>query len=87
MSIVTASSEWTKRWPNHCRHCHGWGGFTYYENHGDDRFGPGEQVMEPCGAIDDLRTCHRCGWLGLTADGDGPCGGCGWNYDDGDPAL
>lgn len=80
---VAAGASWRDKWPNHCKQCHGWGGFSFYQSHGP---GPSEQMFDTCDAYDNFHRCHRCGELGLTADGDGPCSHCGWNYDDGDPS-
>jgi len=79
-----AASDWRTRWPKHCAACGGWGGTSYQESHGF-RGGGSETIFEPCGAIDNLHTCHRCGHPGLTEDGEGPCTACGWDYDDGVP--
>ena len=73
------NAEWEQRWPIYCRGCGGWGAFTFYQSHGP---GPSEQMSEPCDAREPSM-CHRCGALGLSEDGDGPCRECGWNYDDG----
>jgi len=79
------AKQWRAKWPNHCKHCVGWGGSAYSENHGIP--GPGETIFDPCGAIEDPTICHRCGEKGLTEDSEGPCTKCGWNFDDGEPQL
>lgn len=78
------AAEWRQRWPAHCKACGGWGGTAYTEMHGF-KGGSGETIADPCDALPET-TCHRCGAAdGLTAEGEGPCRHCGWNYDDGDP--
>jgi hypothetical protein len=84
--IAAAAAAWRLRWPGHCRACSGWGGTTYQESHGFAG-GGSETMFDECGAHADLRVCHRCGCLGLSVDGSGPCSACGWNYDDGEPSL
>ena len=83
-AIARVAEAWVQKWPNHCKHCGGWGGFVFYESRGMP--GPGEQMMDPCGAIEWSYICHRCGEAGLSSDGDGPCSKCGWDYDDGLPS-
>ena len=82
-NATPAQSQWRGQWPAHCRSCGGWGGSHFTQGHGDG--GPGEPMFEPCSAIADPLTCHRCGEPGLAEDGEGPCKHCGWNYDDGVP--
>lgn len=78
------AAEWRTKWPNHCKSCGGWGGSAYTEMHGF-KGGSGETIADPCGALPET-ACHRCGAPdGLTADSEGPCRHCGWNFDDGDP--
>lgn len=78
-------STWADLWPNHCRACRGWGGATSYQSQPYGMGSVQESFFDPCGAIDNPLTCHRCGAPGLSEDSDGPCGACGWNYDDGEP--
>lgn len=78
------SDAWQEQWPNHCAACGGWGGSSYQQAH---PYGSGvahETLYDICEAID-YDVCHRCGQVGLSEDGEGPCSNCGWNYDDGDP--
>jgi hypothetical protein len=77
--VEVAADAWKAKWPNHCTGCKGWGGATVstYPDSPDD--------FDVCDALPDAHTCHRCGALGLDDDGNGPCAGCGWNYDDGMP--
>jgi len=84
--VEIAAAEWRSRWPHHCKHCHGWGGSWYEESHGF-KGGGFETIFEPCDALTHPTTCHRCGFAGLDADGNGPCALCGWNCDDGEPTL
>lgn len=74
------NEAWRAKWPNHCRKCGGWGGFSFTQRHDS---GPGEQMFDLCEAVEDPCICHRCGEPGLDSDGNGPCTKCGWNYDDG----
>lgn len=76
------NQEFTRRWPAFCRKCGGWGGSSYQESHGF-KGGGSETIFDLCGAIEDVRVCHRCGCLGLNEEGEGPCSACGWNFDDG----
>jgi len=82
--VAVAAAAWRKAWPNHCAACRGWGGSPFTEMHGF-KFGPGEQLFDPCQALPNPATCHRCGQDGLDEDGEGPCKHCGWNCDDGVP--
>lgn len=84
--VAELAKAWRERWPGHCKACSGWGGSTYTEMHGFNH-GNGEQMMDPCDALPDVHTCHRCGASGLNDEGEGPCTACGWNYDDGEPEL
>jgi len=81
---VRAALDWRRKWPNACKVCHGWGGGTFYETHGLP--GPAERITDACDSLAETM-CHRCGEHGLTEDSDGPCSFCGWNYNDGEPAL
>lgn len=83
-AIAIAADAWRRAWPNHCTSCAGWGGSSFIEMHGFQG-GLGEQLFDPCGALPDAATCHRCGQDGLSEDGDGPCTHCGWDYNDGVP--
>jgi len=77
-------------WPNHCAACRGWGVHSWNEF---VPYGMGSAAMpmsEPCEGCAAAGNCARCGQPGLTSEdrgdettGDGPCGFCGWNYDDG----
>lgn len=80
--IEREAAAWRARWPNHCKHCGGWGGFAYVQSHGP---GLREPMVDLCDDPEDLRTCHRCGELGCDEDGNGPCTACGWDNDDGVP--
>lgn len=82
--VRVAAEAWRKAWPGHCPACAGWGGSSFTEMHGF-RGGSGEQLFDPCGALPNPATCHRCGQDGLGEDGDGSCKHCGWDYDDGVP--
>ena len=85
--IAKESAAWQQAWPNHCKACGGWGGANINQSH---PYGSGtatETLFDPCGAIENPATCHRCGQDGLSEDGEGPCKYCGWNYDDGDPTV
>jgi len=73
-----AAKSWRDLWPNHCKHCGGWGGAIYP----DTRHEPGG--FDICEALP-AEKCHRCGQDGLNEDSEGPCTVCGWNYDDGEP--
>ena len=82
-----ANAAWLAAWPNHCRHCAGWGHRAASQNHVYGSTMATETFTDPCQAIEDARTCHRCGEPGLDENGEGPCTGCGWNYDDGLPGM
>lgn len=70
-------ADYERDWPNHCRKCGGWGGFscpgTYWE--------PPDYV--PCAACVEDGICPRCGhqhdedWEGED------CEECYWHYDTG----
>jgi hypothetical protein len=79
------AAAFAARWPAYCKACGGWGATSYEERHGF-KGGGSETITDPCEAHADPRICHRCGCVGLTDDGEGPCSACGWNYDDGMPA-
>jgi hypothetical protein len=81
-SVRAFNAAFARRWPAYCRACGGWGASSYEERHGFAG-GGSETITDPCDAIADPRVCHRCGCLGLNADGEGPCSACGWNYDEG----
>ena len=67
--------EWRKRWPDHCKGCHGAGGAVSYSYpHEPDSF-------DECGTCSDAEVCPRCGEGDQDVDGlyDGqPCHTCGW---------
>jgi hypothetical protein len=74
--------DFTRKWPDYCTTCGGWGQLCTTEMHGFTH-GPGEQVCEPCEGMEPGQ-CHRCAAKdALSPDGDGPCTECGWNFDDG----
>jgi hypothetical protein len=83
-NMLEAQRVWKARWPNHCTGCQGWGGFVFYQSHGP---GPSEQMFDVCERTEDTARCHRCGELGLTEDGEGPCALCTWDFDDGAPGV
>lgn len=69
----------TKRFPNYCRHCGGWGyiqDVTYHPF--GDTFAQ-EVTTTLCEALDHDQ-CHRCGKHALVDD---ECTECGWSFDDG----
>ena len=74
--IRQANAAWADRWRKHCTACNGWGGFS--APLADARSG-GFAWCTALGA----GQCHRCGEHGLSAEGEGPCSVCGWNYDNG----
>lgn len=79
--IADINARFEEKYPNYCRPCGGWGGFTYWDNHGIP--GPAEQCTEPCEALD-FTTCHRCGEeYAMDEDGDRPCTFCKWYFNDG----
>lgn len=82
--IAADAAAWRSAWPRHCRACGGWGGHGFTEMHGF-KGGSGEQQFDPCGALENPATCHRCGLAGLTEDSEGPCTHCAWDYNDGEP--
>lgn len=86
-----ASEAWRAKWPSHCQHCGGWGGFvfpaTYHQPEDFD-------VCEALGP----EFCHRCGYEGFNSDHDAieencysygraTCWWCGHSDADGDPAV
>lgn len=81
---VLRAETWRADWPQHCRSCGGWGDHEY------ERVGlpimVEPRIARECDSTDPHR-CHRCGMPGLDEDSNGPCGSCGWDYDDGDPSL
>lgn len=83
--VTVENNKWTEKWPNYCRDCGGWGGFTIPGVYS----GPPERCypedFDLCNALPEDR-CHRCsGELQAQKDGvqPGPCKTCGWNFDDG----
>jgi hypothetical protein len=82
-----ANAAWVAAWPNHCPHCSGWGHRAASQNHVYGSTTATESFTEPCQAIEDARTCHRCAAPGLDENGEGPCTACRWNYDDGLPGM
>lgn len=84
--VKQAQDEYVARWPQHCRKCHGWGAFSWYENHGVP--GPGEQLSEPCDGCTASeehgpQRCPRCYTRTLAEDGSGNCAACGWTPQEG----
>ena len=87
--IKKAADAWRKRWPVHCRSCHGYGGTVYYESHGFAG-GGSEQIWESCYDClehEEQPHCPRCAYPITDEDPtDGvPCEACGWTYQDGEP--
>lgn len=74
--IREANAAWVARWPKHCPACNGWGGFSKPLT---DAY---SGTFTWCTARR-AEQCHRCGGLGLNAQGKGPCSVCAWNFDDG----
>jgi hypothetical protein len=64
-----SQKAWAKKWPNHCRHCGGWG-FTVQNSEKTD-----------CPKKPDR--CHRCGHEEQDCGVFHPCDRCGWEFDDG----
>lgn len=79
-----AAAAWRRAWPKHCTACSGWGGRGFTEMHGF-KGGSGERMFDPCEALPNPATCHRCGLDGMTEDAEGPCTHCAWDYNDGAP--
>lgn len=85
--VNKAHDEYEAQWPNHCRHCNGWGGFAQYNypREPDD--------FESCGDCIDKGICPRCGqqaWSDedLFNNDVLVCPHCGWkdgNLDSGCP--
>jgi hypothetical protein len=74
---------WKARWPNHCKACGGWGVFQEAATE------TGEVTLTLCDALP-AGTCHRCGdpqGIDLDDETHPQCRSCGWNYDDGVPAV
>lgn len=78
---MTTQDAWKAKWPNYCKSCGGWGVTTYYESHGF-KYGPSEQIVDPCEARSET-ACHRCGMEGHDPDHEQACFFCGHNSDDG----
>lgn len=66
---------WKYLYPNYCRKCDGYGEKVFYESHGF-RYGPAEQLSDPCDGCLGQDICPRCGAGGMTEDE--PCKACHW---------
>jgi hypothetical protein len=93
VEIQRGAELWKKRWPNHCRHCGGWGGTSYPATGPSYSCGGEPGGFDLCEAepFCSQNLCHRCGGYLDTPNEDvcetGPCRECGWNYDDGVPGI
>lgn len=76
-------AAWEIAWPNHCKTCHGWGGFysTYDPSPSGVSLGPGTMDdFDTCPDCSDRDLCPRCG-VSLPHDFVASCKACGWTTD------
>ena len=75
---------WEKKWPDHCKKCHGYGGFyDYYDpSPAGICLASGRMVdFEPCQECYEKGLCPRCGKDNNIGDAEefGVCKFCGWD--------
>jgi hypothetical protein len=51
---VAEEARYAEAWPNHCRTCDGWGGFSFYESD------TGYSGVDPCANCLEQGKCPRC---------------------------
>lgn len=72
--------EYHDSYPNHCRHCRGWGGFEYYFTHPYPE--PPDEGFDPCTECVEQGRCPRCGGSIKPAwdnEGEFTCTSCGYD--------
>lgn len=77
-----------RAWPDHCRRCHGWGGFhSTYDPSPDSGLSPGSMAdFDTCPDCYDKGLCPRCLAPRTDDHDDAHCQACSWDeWTDGCP--
>jgi|SRR6266542_7053771 len=78
-----AKAEYERQWPNHCRECNGYGGFSSSYDPSPAGVGLASgwmQDFDTCSACVDEGRCPRCAGS-VEDDASVPCARCGWTAD------